>query len=314
MKKINLLFLVFSTSILLSSTTQAKEKNKQKIIKVSELKAGDQLGKLKISKIEISEETTVLHFAGDVVIDGKLSNSIGPTMFYIDNDLFDCKVDFNGNIKDLSKESIALTGGIDIKDYLPKDALKNLIDGETLTDEYKNMPIKIVVNNLSYETNSMFNLCGNLKRVKSINGKTIKPTSNKIQIENIKKGTKIERLTVSKLTYVPNEYYNIKLDGKFTVSGNFTYNEFEDQYQLELDQNSKFNTKILIAKKSYDMCNLITFRNVNKLKAAMNKSLLEKSKNGKTVKITCTVMNLEIGTAFDKGMLGLGTVDFIELK
>lgn len=135
-----------------------------------------------------------------------------------------------------------------------------------------------------------------------------------IDLKNIKKGDKIEGLTVKKVDYRPGDYFSIKLEGEFSTKGNLQYNEFEDAFSFIVENNMIPQTKILVEGNEYDFYKTLNFSNRNEVKNALNEEQLKKFNSGHPVPLNIVVDNLLVGIKMNKGQLGVGWVDFVKIK
>lgn len=328
MKKNNLLSIIFiiAISFLFACNSSDKSNNTEEtssdILKFSDIKVGDKLDGITVSETLGDEYSHIINFSGEYVVEGKISFSPAPSIFYIGKTLISQKIDFDGNVIDLAKEGLCVFNSEEIKKYIPADYLGKSTDGWMLKDEYdQKLNIKVIMTDIIFETATPFRLGGTVTKVISFNGndnpkpadeQTVAEENKIIKIGDIKNGDKIEGLTVTKIEYVTNDHYQINLNGKFIASGKITYSEFEDSWQMILDEETIFKTIINIDGEQYEMCKYISFRNLDKVKAALGSDKIKMITKEQEVSASFNVNNLIVGCNFDKGVLAFGSVDFIK--
>jgi len=141
-----------------------------------------------------------------------------------------------------------------------------------------------------------------------------------IHFNDIKKGMMLGGMEVTKLESRRGDYFDIQFAGEFIVEGDLVYNEFEDSYFFNVDEeyHKKYTVKFPRGggvDEAYEFYSalMFNFNSRDALKKAYGIENVKKAENGTPVKLKIKAKNLSIGAKLDKGMLGLGVADFVEL-
>lgn len=148
---------------------------------------------------------------------------------------------------------------------------------------------------------------------------TIKEDNNNNSVYNltdIKKGDKIFGLTVKSIDYKKGDYFSIQYEGEFTVAGNVQYNDFEDSYDIYLEEKDFPKIKIKAEGNEYIMFKSLYIKNFDNFKNALSQQQKNDLNSGGLNGIIITVKNLSAGDFFvdGKGRIGSGAVDFVKIN
>ncbi|MFA6871657.1 MAG: hypothetical protein WCQ82_05470 [Bacteroidaceae bacterium] len=144
------------------------------------------------------------------------------------------------------------------------------------------------------------------------------PQTVTISFNDIKVGTILGGMRVSKLESQENDFFKIQFTGEFNVEGDLVYNEFEDTYFLQMDE--VYHQKYTIQFPHYEreerfefyssIC--FNFDSLNEMKRAYGAANLKRAQNGMAVRLKIRATNLSLSVKLDKGMLGVGCADFVK--
>lgn len=130
-----------------------------------------------------------------------------------------------------------------------------------------------------------------------------------VDINSIKAGDVLDfdGLAVKSIS-VESDGYTIDFSGEATYSGELWYNEHEGTIEYNVASNIYLQT----AAGKYPLRVVLFFTNPEDVKSTLLADELETLNNGGKVSIDMTVGNVKTGVTFDKGRLGLYSVDFYE--
>ena len=116
--------------------------------------------------------------------------------------------------------------------------------------------------------------------------------SKNLKITEIKKDDIIENLTVASVTYSKGSHFEVKFTGELVVSGNLSYNEFEDAMNLTVEKSLIPETKIEVDGELYALYTDINFTNPQKLQSILGQQSVSQLYNGETVHARFIVKSL----------------------
>jgi hypothetical protein len=182
--------------------------------------------------------------------------------------------------------------------------------------EYKMVEIELYD---GYEDKNITKQVPQIVTIKEDNGSSDNTNNNSqsniFNITDIKKGDKIYGLTVKSIDYQKGDYFSIQYDGEFSVSGNVQYNDFEDSYDIYLEEKDYPNVKIKAEGNDFVLFTSLYIKNFDKFKNALTQQQKDQLNSG-GLNITISVNNLVAGDFFEggKGRIGSGAVDFVKIK
>ncbi len=319
------LVFVFSVSFALfffacTNKTDKVQKEESSLPKINELQSGDQLSKLTISKITEQSGQYVLIFQDEITVEGKL---IYPgSLLFADpqKTIFSGELVVNNDTIDLARfEQINFSNPDKMMKFIPKDWLQDTPNGSVnLKSEYKgNVPVKVVMNEITFKTDAQNPIEGKITEVLEFNNKVNpKPAPAKksglLDLNEINKGDNIEGFVLHSKVYRKGSHYILDFEGNFTTSGEIRYNDFEDSWELTVDDSEVPETQIKTEFGTYPLYKILVFKNRDELLNELGQDKINKIQSGQPVRFeNITVGNLSASCYFNKGRIGVGAVDLI---
>lgn len=297
-----------------------QEKSEEDTIQFTNIKSGDKLGLLTVAESSADEYGMVLKFSDEIEVNGTLYMEQGPPAFFIQTDLLEGKIKSDHFTTDLSNLGGIMVSFDKIEKLIPDDWKVDGTDYYYLKEEINGKRnVKVILKNIVYESNTPFQLAGDIVKIVEFDGKkladqaTKSQANNVLKFEHIKKGDEIEGLTVTELYSQANDKWSIQLKGDKIVAGKLIYNDFEDSYDFLLDKELAAKIKIEFEQQIYDLYSNLAIQNRNKLLKALNDEQKSALKSGKEVPIKIKVNNFSVGVKLDKGRMGIGWCDFVEI-
>lgn len=135
-------------------------------------------------------------------------------------------------------------------------------------------------------------------------------------LSDIKKDSEIYGLKVVSVDYKKGEYFSIQYSGKFSISGKLMYNDFEDSYDIYIDENQYPNVKINVEGKEYVLFMSLYVKNFDKMKKNMTSEQIQKLNSGNNIEVSLEAENLTTGEFLNDGggRIGSGAVDFVKFN